>query len=232
MADIHGSPGGEAQMPAAAGAGPAPAPYAGPDAGAANVTYDVGSVPFSTPGVEVMGGVSGNAVQESGYAHDMNAGLVTPFYAGDISPVGVHGDADAGGRDVTVKNLQSDGKALAASGETRLAKCFIRINAVPFDVVVVLRRPTGVGQPDEMPPPIGRVAAPLDQLARLEIVEQADEVAPVVAESVRDHRLRLTRLLAKERENGVVVRRHPGLLERLHRLTHLPVSERAHASGE
>ena len=64
----------------------------------------------------------------------------------------------------------------------------------------------GVGQPDEVPPAIGRVAAPLDQLARLEVVEQADEVAPVVAERVGDHRLRLARLLGEQREHRVVVR--------------------------
>jgi hypothetical protein len=49
--------------------------------------------------MDVMQGVSGNAVQESGYAHDMNAGLCTPYYGGEISPVQAHGDADAGGRD-------------------------------------------------------------------------------------------------------------------------------------
>lgn len=99
MADVHGSPGGEAQMPAAPNAGPAPVPYAGPDQGMGNVSYAVTAVTYGMPGVEVMGGVTGNAVQESGYAHDVNAGLVTPFYGGQISPIGVHGDADAGGRD-------------------------------------------------------------------------------------------------------------------------------------
>ena len=52
------------------------------------------------PGMGVMDGVApGNAVQESGYAHDMNAGLCTPYYGGAISPIQAHGDADAGGRD-------------------------------------------------------------------------------------------------------------------------------------
>src|SRR5262249_2327035 len=50
-------------------------------------------------GGDVMAGVSGNAVQESGYAHDVNAGLVTPYVPGSISPIQAHGDADAGGRD-------------------------------------------------------------------------------------------------------------------------------------
>ena len=86
-------------MPAAMGAGPAPSPYTGPDQGAANPPYAPPAADFGTPGPAVMGGVTGNAVQESGYAHDMNAGLVTPFYAGAVSPIGVHGDADAGGRD-------------------------------------------------------------------------------------------------------------------------------------
>ena len=99
MADIHGSPGGEAQGPAAPNPGPAPVPYAGPDQGAANVTYAVTAATFGLAGDDVMQGVTGNAVQESGYAHDVNAGLVTPFYAGGISPIYVGGDADAGGRD-------------------------------------------------------------------------------------------------------------------------------------
>jgi hypothetical protein len=99
MADVHGSPGSAPQQPQAA-AGPAPVPYAGPDEGAGNVTYAATGVSWRLPGsADVMAGVSGNAVQEAGYAHDVNAGLVTSYDPGAVSPVGVHGDPDAGGRD-------------------------------------------------------------------------------------------------------------------------------------
>lgn len=83
-----------------AGSGPAPVPYTGPDQGAGNITYAATGVAFRLPGSgDVMDSVSGNAVQESGYAHDVNAGLVTDYYPGDVSPIAVNGDADAGGRD-------------------------------------------------------------------------------------------------------------------------------------
>lgn len=86
------------QMPQA-GAGPAPVPYGGPDERPEPPAYDPVAVTFATPGVVVLGGVEGNAVQESGYAHDVNAGLVTSFYPGQMSPIQAHGNADAGGRD-------------------------------------------------------------------------------------------------------------------------------------
>jgi hypothetical protein len=85
------------QMPAAPGAGPAPVPYGGADQ--SPQVYDPPVPAEPSPGDEVMNGVSGNAVQEAAYAHDMNAGLVTPYYGGDTSPIQAHGDADAGGRD-------------------------------------------------------------------------------------------------------------------------------------
>src|SRR5689334_8072385 len=87
------------QMPAAPGAGPAPVPYGGADLSPEPPEYGVADLGPRDPGMDVMDGVSGNAVQESGYAHDMNAGLCTPFYGGAISPIQAHGDADAGGRD-------------------------------------------------------------------------------------------------------------------------------------
>jgi hypothetical protein len=86
------------QMPQA-GSGPAPVPFTGPDQGAGIITYAATGVSFHPPGVEVMDGSYGNALQESGYAQDVNAGLVTDYYPGAISPIGVHGDGDAGGRD-------------------------------------------------------------------------------------------------------------------------------------
>jgi hypothetical protein len=103
MADIHGSPASDgSQMPQAMTSGPAPVPYTGPDqapeppgygSGIAALTMGMGA------GADVLVGVSGNAVQESGYAHDVNAGLCTPYFAGQVSPIQAHGDADAGGRD-------------------------------------------------------------------------------------------------------------------------------------
>jgi hypothetical protein len=99
MMDIHGSPGGAPQMPAS-GSGPAPLPYGGADQSPEPPGYSAAAMGFGPPGEGVLASLApGNAVQESGYAHDVNAGLVTPFYGGDISPVQVRGDADAGGRD-------------------------------------------------------------------------------------------------------------------------------------
>lgn len=98
MADIHGSPGDAPQMPAASGPGPAPVPYGGGDPTPTMSAPE--TVVFGSAGDDVMAGVAGgNAVQESSYAHDVNAGLVTPYYPGSLSPIYVGGDADAGGRD-------------------------------------------------------------------------------------------------------------------------------------
>jgi hypothetical protein len=86
-------------MPQASTPGPAPAPYTGPDE-LGQVHYAATGVSFTVPSVEVLNGSTGNALQESGYATDVNAGLVTDYVPGAISPVAVGGDADAGGRDV------------------------------------------------------------------------------------------------------------------------------------
>ena len=59
---------------------------------------------------------------------------------------------------------------------------------------------------DDLSAPIGRVAAPLDQTGLLELVEQADQLALVVAESVGDRALRLTRPLVEDGQDRVVVR--------------------------
>lgn len=100
MADIHGSPGDAPQMPQAATPGPAPVPYAGPAQFTEPPLYSAGDGGSRDPGTGVTAGLApGNAVQESGYARDMNAGLVTPYYGGAISPIDAIGDADAGGRD-------------------------------------------------------------------------------------------------------------------------------------
>jgi hypothetical protein len=100
------------QMPAAPNAGPAPTPYGGADVSPEPPGYGPPLDLARDPGMDVMQGVSGNAVQEAGYAHDMNAGLVVPFYGGAISPVQAHGDADAGGRDTVADSVAA---AVAAS---------------------------------------------------------------------------------------------------------------------
>ena len=92
-------------MPAAPNAGPAPVPYNSGDQSPEPPPYGPPVPSLDPPGVEVMGGVSGNKVQESGYAHDVNAGLVTSYYPGAISPIVVHGDANAGGRDIVAETV-------------------------------------------------------------------------------------------------------------------------------
>ena len=49
----------------------------------------------------------------------------------------------------------------------------------------------GGGQPNDVASPVGRVAASLDEAAILELVEQAHELAAVLAESICDRSLRL-----------------------------------------
>jgi hypothetical protein len=85
-------------MPQASTPGPAPVPYAGPDE-LGQVHYAATGVSFTLPSVEVLNGTDGNAVQSSGYATDVNAGLVVDYVPGAISPIAVGGAADAGGRD-------------------------------------------------------------------------------------------------------------------------------------
>jgi len=119
MADIHGSPGAAAQMPAAPNAGPAPVPYGGADLSPEPPVYSAAATGFGTMGAEVMSGTSSAmGVQESGYAHDVNAGLVTSYYPGSTSPIYVGGDADAGGRDDVAATV---GGAVAAA-EARFAE--------------------------------------------------------------------------------------------------------------
>jgi hypothetical protein len=100
MADVHGSPGDGMQMPAVSGSGSEPVPYTGPGVSTEPPTYSVPA--FTDAGgatSAVLAGVSGNALQESAYAHDVNAGLVAPFVSGVPQVIYVGGDADAGGRD-------------------------------------------------------------------------------------------------------------------------------------
>ncbi len=63
-----------------------------------------------------------------------------------------------------------------------------------------------------MPAAVGRIPLALDQTALLEVVEQSDEVARVVAERVGDRRLRLARSLVEHGEHGQVKRARPGRL--------------------
>ena len=74
------------------------------------------------------------------------------------------------------------------------------------------RLPARRGHLDDVAAAVGRVAAPLDQAGRLELVEQADELAAVVAERVGDRPLRLARALVEHGQDRVVVRVEAELL--------------------
>ena len=102
------------QMPAAPNAGPAPVPFSG-DQSAANPPLPPPSLEFRMPGVDVLAGVTGaNHVSESPLA----APNVNPYDAGQVSPVFVGGDADAGGRDDVAGSVaEAVGNAQARYGE-------------------------------------------------------------------------------------------------------------------
>ena len=59
------------------------------------------------------------------------------------------------------------------------------------------------------------IAAPLDEAALLELVEEPDELAAVVAERVGDRPLRLAGALLEEREHRVLLRAGADGVERL-----------------
>src|SRR5262245_13597807 len=67
-----------------------------------------------------------------------------------------------------------------------------------------LRLPVG-GQRDGVAAAVVRVAAALDQVPVLEAVEEADELAPVELQGVRDRRLRRGGALGQEGQHAVVV---------------------------
>ena len=73
------------------------------------------------------------------------------------------------------------------------------------------------GKPDEMSAAVVGVALPLHEPLLLELVQEADELAAVVAERVGDRALRLARALVEHQHHGVVVRVEPGLLVGGHR---------------
>lgn len=119
MADIHGSPGGAPQMPAAPNAGPAPVPYGGTDLSpeppgyAVDLGADAGGVTS-----EVFNGIPAALLgtTESPAAHDIAAGLAdAPYYPGPLAPVNAMGDADAGGRD----DVAGDVAAAVAAAQAR-----------------------------------------------------------------------------------------------------------------
>ena len=73
-------------------------------------------------------------------------------------------------------------------------------------------RPSLGRQLDDVPAPVVRVAATDHQAARLELVEEPDELAAVVAERVGDRSLRLSRAFVEGEEDRVVVGVKAGLL--------------------
>src|SRR3954464_625789 len=67
---------------------------------------------------------------------------------------------------------------------------------------------------DDLPAPVGGISAPLDQPGLVELVEQADQLAPVVAEGVGDRALRLARPLVEDGQDRMVIRVQTRLLVR------------------
>ena len=92
------APAAPPQMPQAPTPGPAPVPYTGPDE-LGQVHYAATGVSFRLPGADVLASAEGGPLQESAYAHDVNAGLVVDYVPGSPQPVAFPGAADAGGRD-------------------------------------------------------------------------------------------------------------------------------------
>ena len=93
-------PNGIPQMPQA-GAGPAPAPYTGPDESPEPPAYGPPDVVWRTPNMDVLMPAEGGLLQESGYAHDVNAGLIAQFVPGTVSPVAMPGNPGAAGDTVS-----------------------------------------------------------------------------------------------------------------------------------
>src|SRR5919202_6420414 len=69
-----------------------------------------------------------------------------------------------------------------------------------------------------MAAPIAGVAAAFDEATLLELIEPADELPPVVPESIGDGTLRLPRTFVEDGKHSVVVGMQPRSLVRLHRL--------------
>jgi hypothetical protein len=113
-----------AQMPQATMPGIAPVPYTAGSQRPEPPDYGPPVVTFATPGVVVLSSAGGaNKVQESSYAHDVNAGLVANFYPGAISPIQMAGPGDAGGRDTVAGTVagavaNAEGRYLEHEGDT------------------------------------------------------------------------------------------------------------------
>lgn len=118
MADLHGSPAAGTQNPSAAGSGPAPVPYAG-SLPSEPPMYAI-DMAMGEPSGEVMNGIPPmpGVIQESGYAHDINAGLCTPYYGGPVSPILGAGDGDAGDADDVRDSVA--GSVAAATGRWQM----------------------------------------------------------------------------------------------------------------
>jgi len=86
-----------AQMPQASMPGIAPVPYRGPDESPEPPVYGPPDVTWNLPAQDVLAGAQGGLLQESGYAHDTGAGLVAPYYPGQVSPVTMPGNPGAAG---------------------------------------------------------------------------------------------------------------------------------------
>ena len=119
-------PAGIPQMPQASMPGIAPVPYTGPDQSPEPPVYAPQPVTFATPGVVVLAGAEGGLLQESGYAHDVNAGLLANFDPGSVSPVAMAGPGDAGARDTVSGTVAgavaaAEGRYLEHEGDTHPA---------------------------------------------------------------------------------------------------------------
>jgi hypothetical protein len=103
------------QMPQAGTPGPAPVPYGGGSDQRPEPPLYGADLSITTPGAGVMDSLpAGNAVQETAPF----PATVAPYYPGAISPVHVHGDADAGGRDDVAATVAG----AVASAEARFAE--------------------------------------------------------------------------------------------------------------
>ena len=106
MADVHGSPAApDLQMPQLASSGPAAVPYpGGRDQAEGNPpVYEAAALDMAPADGYVLHGVTNLGTTQDPSAHTMDGNpgpspLATPYYGGQISPIHVHGDNDAGGR--------------------------------------------------------------------------------------------------------------------------------------
>src|SRR4051812_19007552 len=106
---------------------------------------------------------------------------------------------------------------------------FLAIGFVQRGEELVLDRLHDRAQPRELPLAVSGerdgvaaavlgIAAPFDQAALFQGIEQSDELAAVYLKRVGDRRLRLARPLGEEREESVVVAAEAGVVELLHRV--------------